>query len=422
MSEKDHEPAGDNFSQEVEILREVLRDPRSAESARADVPQSQPILDAYLGQTFEGIAVVAPDGRFRLFTPGLEHITGYTVDEVSSVADLIQRLAPDPETGALQWGAFERRLGKAEGDEQLIEIVNKRGEHRWLRGRQYRVNEDTMVHVLDITAIHTARTRTPHCIEHYHALLENLGVGIYSCDDPPRGTLSYSNSAFRKILGYPPDMQPGQGSAFMLYESPEDRVKLLSALMAGELAHSRTVRFETRVLRVDTREPVAVRATATVTYDDQGQMCRIDGALEDLTQQRALEAAQQQHELLLGSLFHRTAVGIAIGTMDERFLAVNPAFCEMLGYTEAELLGHKNDLVTHPDDRHITGTEIRAALARGRLSFAFRKRYLRKDGTVFTADLTMAGVNDDQGRLVAGIAIVEPVAGIQPGGEPIRRA
>jgi PAS domain S-box-containing protein len=409
MTERDGgKPAG-AWTREIEILRDVLRAPERAGPEAVENPQGQPILEAYLGQVFEGIAVVAPDGRLRLFTPGLEHITGYRQDEVGSVAELIMKLAPDPETGTRQWAAFEDGLGMAESQEQLIEIVNKRGEHRWLRGRLYRVNEDTLVHVLDITAIHTLRGTTPHNAEHYQALLENLGVGIYSCDAPAKGTLSYTNPAFRNILGFPEDLAPGDGSAFMLYERPEDRVKLLRSLMADGFTHSRTVRFETRVLRVDDRRPVPVRATATVTYDEHGGMCRIDGALEDLSERERFEAARREHALLVSSLFEDTAVGIAIGTLDEKFLAVNPAFCEMLGYTEDELLGHPNDLVTHPEDRAITGQQIRSALARGRRSFTFRKRYCRKDGSVFTAELTMAGVNNADGELVAGIAVVEPV-------------
>ncbi len=393
---------------EVAILREVLRQAGNEVPPAPAPPHSQPILDAYLGQVFEGIAVVAPDGRFRLFTPGLEQITGYTAQEVGGIVDLIRKLAPDPETGAQQWAAFEQGLGHTESQEQLIQILNKRGEIRWLRGRLYRVNEDTMVHVLDITAIHNLRGATPHNAEHYHALLENLDIGVYSSSDPASGKISYNNAAARRILGVSEGAK-GDLSSFMFYEDPAERVKLVSALMQGGWARSRTVRFDARLLRADDRRPVPLRFTNTATYDDEGRMVRVDGVMEDRSEHEAFEAKRREQELLVSSLFHDTAVGIAIGTMDERFLAVNKTFCAMLGYSEEELLGHGNDKVTHPDDRHITTAQIQAALARGRKSFTFRKRYVRKDGSVFTAELTMAGVNNEAGELVAGIAIVEPV-------------
>jgi len=201
MTDRDEQPAAESLDTQVEILREVLRDPRPSGDAAADTPTSQPILDAYMGQVFEGITVVAPDGRIRLFTPGMEQITGFSAAEVTSITDVIAALAPDPETGAEQWAAFERGIGKTESQEELIEIVNKQGEHRWLRVRLYRVNEDTLVHVLDITAIHTMKATTPYNAEHYQALLENLDVGIYSLSDPANGKISYSNAAARRMLG-----------------------------------------------------------------------------------------------------------------------------------------------------------------------------------------------------------------------------
>ncbi len=399
--ENDSDPST-AWSSQVEILREVLRAPAAPLAERATKPR-KPVLEAYLGQTFEGITVVAPDGRIRLFTAGLQQITGIRKDEVGSIKELVTALAPNPELGEEQWALLEAAMATEESQEALIEIVNRRGERRWLRGRVYRVNEDSLIHVIDITAIHKLRGTMPHSAEHHQALLDNLQVGIYSCDDPARGTLSFTNPAFRRILGFPEGLEAGQASPAPLYERPEDRGELLEALMADSLTHSRTVQFETRVLRVDDRRPVPVRATATVTYDEQGDMCRIDGALEDLTECK-------HNDLLLGSLFRDTAVGVAIGTTDGRFSAVNAAFCEMVGYSEAELLGHDSDVVTHPDDRGLSLKLIGEAIAAGKSMFSFDKRYVHKDGTVFPVSVVMAAVKDDTGRVVAGIGLFERIA------------
>ncbi len=179
--------------------------------------------------------------------------------------------------------------------------------------------------------------------------------------------------------------------------------------MKGGWARSRTVRFEARLLHVDDRRPVPIRFTTTATYDDDGNMCRVDGAMEDRSERHQFEAERSEHELVVSSLFRDTAVGIVVGTIDERFLAVNPAFCRMLGYREDELLGQSGVLVTHPDDLGSTRRQIVSALASGRSSFSFEKRYLRKDGTDFQAAVTMAAVKNDAGEDVAGIAVVEPL-------------
>jgi PAS domain S-box-containing protein len=407
MSDQTDRPATAALEAQVEILREVLRDAKPEVDEGPDAPTSQPILDAYMGQVFEGITVVAPDGRSSLFTPGMEQITGYSAEEVNSISDLIQALAPDAETGAEQWAAFERGRGKAESDEELIEIVNKRGERRWLRGRLYRVNEDTLVHTLDITAIHTMRATTPYNAEHYQALLENLDVGIYSLSDPASGKISFCNAAARRMLGVPEESRDDL-SSFMFYEDTADRVRLVAALMKGGWARSRTVRFEARLLRADDRRPVPIRFTTTGTYDDEGRMVRVDGAMEDMSERQAFEAERDEHELLISSLFHNTAVGISVGTVEGRILAVNPAYCAMVGYSSAELVGQTSDLVTHPDDHGLSVRMITEALAAGRDIVVFDKRYVHKDGHSFGVSATMAPVKDEQGQVVAGIGLFAP--------------
>ncbi|HEY6721517.1 MAG TPA: PAS domain S-box protein, partial [Burkholderiales bacterium] len=53
---------------------------------------------------------------------------------------------------------------------------------------------------------------------------------------------------------------------------------------------------------------------------------------------------------LLGSLFAQEATGIAVTTLEGRFLKVNRALCGMTGYSEAELLELTFREITHPED------------------------------------------------------------------------
>jgi PAS domain S-box-containing protein len=396
-------------SAHVELLREVLRAPVHQHDGRSWGNPERSILESYLGRFYEGLAVVAPDGRIRLFSSGLEHITGYRASELGDITELIACLAPDSALGEQQLGLFLQGQAHSESEEQLIEIVSKSGEHRWLRGRLYRAAEDTIVHVLDITAIHKLRGATPHNTEHYQILLDNLEMGIYCLSDPAKGKLSYANRTARRIVGLPADADAASITSFMLYERPEDRVQLLQALMADGFAKSRTVRLETRLLHLQTRQPVPVRLTMTASYDEHGVMSRIDGVIEDLSEQVAFEAQRQEQELLVSTLFYDVTAGIVIGTISGHILAANPAFCEMVGYSEEDLMGRAVDLITHPEDQGLALREIGRAIAEGRKIFSYIKRYIHKDGHSVRVRCTMAGVADAQGKPAAGVAIVEPL-------------
>ena len=90
-------------------------------------------------------------------------------------------------------------------------------------------------------------------------------------------------------------------------------------------------------------------------------------------------------------------VGMALIAPTGEFLAVNAALCDMLGHEPEELASLTVQEITHPDD---IGSDRRLAqdALDGRIdSFRVPKRYLRADGTVLSAELTLALVRDDRG-------------------------
>ena len=108
--------------------------------------------------------------------------------------------------------------------------------------------------------------------------------------------------------------------------------------------------------------------------------------------------------VLFSSLFDQTAVGIAVGSLEGRFLRVNAALCLMLGYDEQELLQKSVEDITHAGDRQ-SGQDFRqelvAALSHARV---YEKRYLRKDGStvwVRIAGTLVGGTSDSPQCFVA---------------------
>src|ERR1700730_10820657 len=81
-------------------------------------------------------------------------------------------------------------------------------------------------------------------------------------------------------------------------------------------------------------------------------------------------------------IFDQAAIAMAFVSLDGCWLQVNPALCTLLGYDEAELLGHSLLTMTHPADRELTAAALKQMPAQPRMSDALEKRYLRKDGTV----------------------------------------
>lgn len=109
-----------------------------------------------------------------------------------------------------------------------------------------------------------------------------------------------------------------------------------------------------------------------------------------------LQASERQFRLL----FEQAPIGMAIAMPDGRFLRVNQAYCDAVGYTVAELQQMTLVDITHPDDRE-TNLQLIQQLLDGKISsFFLEKRYTHKTaGTVF-ALLQVVLERDVDGRPV----------------------
>jgi diguanylate cyclase (GGDEF)-like protein len=101
-----------------------------------------------------------------------------------------------------------------------------------------------------------------------------------------------------------------------------------------------------------------------VTDDDEGRPAVEDGRVRLL----------RRYELA----FEDSAIGMVIEGLDGRFVAVNSTFCQLVGYSRAQLLTMTYMDICHPDD--LEGKEHLASLADGTLQTYIRElRYIRAD-------------------------------------------
>jgi PAS domain S-box-containing protein len=104
--------------------------------------------------------------------------------------------------------------------------------------------------------------------------------------------------------------------------------------------------------------------------------------------------------------FEGSAAMMVLVDLDGRFLEVNRAGCELLGYTEQDLLDMTIADVTHPDDRE-TSARRAAALLSGEVKESRAAiRYLRGDGTVAHGLVSAALVTDSAGAPLHFVAHV----------------
>ena len=111
-----------------------------------------------------------------------------------------------------------------------------------------------------------------------------------------------------------------------------------------------------------------------------------------------LEAELQTATDQFSSAFSHATIGKAIVALDGTWLRVNTALCRMLGYSEEELLALSFQEVTHWADLDADLTLVRDVLAGEIETYQLEKRYVRKDGTIVPALLSVSLVRDANGE------------------------
>jgi len=107
----------------------------------------------------------------------------------------------------------------------------------------------------------------------------------------------------------------------------------------------------------------------------------------EVAQRRRTEETLRASEERWRTVFETAAVGIATVGCNLRFMAANPAFQSMVGYTEDELNGMTVRDLTHEDDRADTQNLLDAIVAGPSRSYRREKRYVRKDGATIWVDV-----------------------------------
>ena len=154
---------------------------------------------------------------------------------------------------------------------------------------------------------------------------------------------------------------------------------------------------------------VVDRKPRRLTAQQRRSLAELSKTVIKLIEHRRADRALRQGEKLYRELFQSAAHGLALVTLQSEWVAVNPAFCRMLGYTEAELLALSMHAIVHPDDVSPDLTRYWALLAGEITGYATTKRYIRKDGATVHARLTISVARSPVGEPVHVVAQIEDV-------------
>jgi PAS domain S-box-containing protein len=167
---------------------------------------------------------------------------------------------------------------------------------------------------------------------------------------------------------------------------------------------------ENELVFPDTGRGERILSCKLASLTPRGGARLVVGVMRDVTEQRRTLAALRESEELFRSATENAPHGIAIVALDGRWLQVNHALCEMLGYSAAEMLATTTHALASPDD--LDGDlDVKRRFFDGELAtYQRERRYLHKEGHEVWAQLTTSLLRDAKGRPRMFVGQIEGIA------------
>jgi diguanylate cyclase (GGDEF)-like protein/PAS domain S-box-containing protein len=237
----------------------------------------------------------------------------------------------------------------------------------------------------------------------FEALAAHTPVGIFVSS--AEGGCLYVNARWCELTGLTPDQALGGGWAAALH--PDDFARV-NREWAEAAAHGRDSVVEYRFLRPDGGVSW-IEGYAACLHDEEGRVVGWVGTCLDYTARREADEAGARAAKRFGVAFDNAPIGMALLTPDGHWTDVNPALCDLLGYSEEELLELSVFDVTHPDDLVATVERNRNRVAGLALQSRVEKRYIRVDGTSVWVSVSATLVRAADGEPLYTVAQVEDI-------------
>ena len=183
------------------------------------------------------------------------------------------------------------------------------------------------------------------------------------------------------------DLGPFVTSSWIQFWEGDDAIAAQTAVETARKGG--TGRFTGYFVTTTTKQPRWWDVVVSPIRDSEGKPERLLVVSRDVTEQKRNEKALGEANLQVArsgerwrSVFENSAIGVALTDLTGRFLATNPVYQRMLGYSEEELRALCFLDVTHADYLEANRALAAELLDGKRQQFQIEKQYRRKDGSL----------------------------------------
>ncbi len=366
---------------------------RELKQREAGLQESKTRIQAVVDNAADGIITLDESGNIQSFNAAAEQMFGWKAEQI--IGSNLRRLIAKPraESSAGDY-SIEYFLLNADAKLNIY-----RQETVGLRSDGAKLPIELAVSEMRLANQHLfigifrdigGRKRAEETLRHQGQMLDLATDTIAVLD--LNGAISYWNLGAKRLYGWRKSQAAGKNIHALLkteFPQPLDAIQaafLQSGGWEGELV--RTKQDGTKI---------TVASRWTLQRDEQGEPAAILEISNDISDRKRSEIALALSAQRFRDTFEQAAVGMAQASAEGKLLLVNQKLCDILGYSRKELLAKKFQEITWPEDLEVELEYVRQLLAGKIENYAVEKRYIRKDGELVWANLTVSLLQEQNG-------------------------
>jgi PAS domain S-box-containing protein len=242
---------------------------------------------------------------------------------------------------------------------------------------------------------------------YFRTLIETSSDAIVLLD--PNAQVLYQSPSTERILGYTlAEVQQIDGLQLI---HPDDREED-NSVFYKEISEPGAIAQRSHRVKHKNGNYIHIEGTYRNLLHDEN-IKAIVYSYKDVTEKVRSEQILLESENRFRGAFEDSAIGMGLVSIHEdsmgRWLKVNPSLCDMLGYTEDELLSRTFMQITHPDDLADDLAGLQRMLQGELDTYRLEKRYVHKDGSLVWINLNVSIVKDKDKKPVYLVAQVENI-------------
>jgi PAS domain S-box-containing protein len=201
------------------------------------------------------------------------------------------------------------------------------------------------------------------------------------------GQFMQVNPALCEIFGYPAEQLCAMTPADVCHPDDLDVTRQLledrarRAIAEQQLTSTQIFHDERRYID-SSGETIWCDVSGSAVFGEDGQVTHILTHFLDITGRKEFERSLISSEERWKAAFDLAPVGMAELTLEGQFRQVNPALCEILGYTAEQLCAMTPYEISHPDDSEVVRQVLEVLPASDIEHFNYTRRFIHARGQV----------------------------------------